>query len=272
MSGEILTMAEYEKKGAQRLQEYQQTVNKKTLDTEVSTNVNGLNPPSNFFDVFNPKMPKGLSPYRTETKELPKSATETFPELKAFTKDDLGFDLPQSKMKETQILNHDDRLGIQSYIVRGSHSTDGKFMIHQDAFKNHDRFANDVKKGTATQRQRRVPANEMSYQAYKSVAGDNTKNMQAQFLMNIYNPGMWRIIQESYKERGIELNTKASWTAKDHPAAFNRLTGSDNANGKIQALQNHHNAMGNKQLDKIITLPRDAPGSQGKLTVALVFK
>ena len=217
VSGEVLPMADYEKKGAQRLQAHRQAVDKKTPDTEVSTDVNALNPRSKFLDIFNPNMPKGLSPYRTETKELPKSATETFPELKAFTKDDLGFDLPQTKLKETQILNHDDRPGTGLPIVKGTHSTDGKFMIHQDAFKKYDRSASDGDKSTATQPQRRVPANEMSYQAYKSVAGDNTKNMQAQFLMNIYNPGMWRIIQESYKDRGIGLNTRRRGRPRANP-------------------------------------------------------
>jgi hypothetical protein len=272
VNGNILTMQEYETKGAQRLTAYQQTLKAKTPDITASTDVTKLKPPQNFFDIYNPKMPAGLSPYKTKTTPLKGSATDNFPELKVFTKEDLGFEItPTSKVKETRINNHDDPEDAGWYIVRGTHSEDGKFMVHQDAFKENDDFAKAAAAGTAKDPQKRVPANEMSYQSFKSVAGPNSKNMQAQFLTNIYNPGMWRIIQESYKARGIPLNTKATWTAKDNPQEFNRFTGSDNANGKIQALQNHHDDMGNKNLVKIVTVPRDVPGSQGKLTVALIF-
>jgi len=280
VDGEILPMVQYETKGAQRLASSDRAIAGKSPDIKATLNRAALTaapPPKTFFDIFNPQVVRGKTPYRTEIKPLPKGPLETFPELKTFTKEDLGFDMTNARMKEVQILNHDDKKGVETYIVRAAHDNDGRFMVHQDAFKDNDHFASAVdsrkKAGRpAPQDVERVPVNEMSYQGFKAVAGDKSSNMQVQFLMNIQNPGFWRILQESYKERGISVNTKATWTRAEHGKMFDRLAGSDNANGKILALENHHGALGDKRLTKIITVPAGVTGSEGKLTGALIFE
>lgn len=122
--------------------------------------------------------------------------------------------------------------------------------------------------------------NELSWQSWTSVAGTNTKNLQVIFLVNIENEGFWKIAAENYAEAGIPPTKAAVWEPKDakHTVWFERLLGSDNINGKMIALTNHHNEIGNKKIARVVTIPRQAAKALGasgstamKFTAALVL-
>ena len=150
-------------------------------------------------------------------------------------------------------------------INSGGYDPKGQFIIANIAFKANDKVA---KSNPA-----KVPNNEMTWQAFASAAKTKTPNLKVIFLRDIQNVGMWAIAQTNYQEASIGLDQVAVWdqSTPQKKVWFDRFMGSDNANGKLLALTNHHGGEGNKQVAKIITITKQAAGSQGKFTAALML-
>lgn len=84
------------------------------------------------------------------------------------------------------------------------------------------------------------------------------------------------ILRQAYAANDIPLSKHATWELDAHDKVktewFTRLVGSDNIGGKLLTMSNHHKAMGNKQIKKMTTYPRQiGEKTKGKLTMVLTL-
>lgn len=188
-----------------------------------------------------------------------------FPELKIFNKDELGFDMSAPKQMMRVVVTNGGQTGTKPTINKGTYDKNGEFMILEEAFK-----INDEK--------RKVPINEIGYQAYAKTAGENTKNLKGMFLMDVQNKEFWAITRTNYNEAGYNFDQVVTFKrgTPAETAQFERFLGSPNINSKFNSLTNHHGATGGREPTKIIIVPKQAKRADdtpnGKLTAALVFE
>lgn len=278
VGGKPKPMSVYEAAGKKSYTDYIDAVSHKTDDTTTTTERDKIVKNKVFPDAFQIKD----SVYQlADSKE---ELYTDYPELKYFSAPDLGgFDV--SKKLGGQRLTHktitnkppasQQNSGMPT-ILEGVYDKSGLVQVALNAFKGND--------NTAKTSDYRLPVNELSWQTWTSVAnskqGNNLKNLQIIFLVNIQNTGFWQIAAENYKEAGIAPNKVAVWEPKDakHTVWFERFLGSDNINGKMIALKNHHTEIGDKKIARVVTMPRQAIAALGapgptsmKFTAALVL-
>ena len=175
---------------------------------------------------------------------------------KNFKLSELGFKIEPGKFVDrVAVLYRKDK----GMVNRGSYDPDGNFIMYQDAFKKTN---DDVAK--------KLPLNEIGMQNFINVAGDNTKNLKAAFLMDVQNKEFWAITRQNYNDMKQPFDQVL--TFEHGTPQFNRYMGSPSLFSKFYSFGNHHNAIGNKIPDKVIVIPKQAEGSGGQLTVAVVFK
>ncbi|KAK8003963.1 hypothetical protein PG989_003682 [Apiospora arundinis] len=176
-------------------------------------------------------------------------------ELKNFKPAELGFDInaPGTSTKVT-VRRASDKKDINI----GTYDPKGNFIYYESAFKE----ANNVED--------KIPLNEVGMQNFKKIAGDNTKNFKVAFLANIQNKEFWEITRQNYND--VKQPYSQVMTFEHGTPQFDRYMGSPNINSKFFSWGNHHNAIGNKQVDKIVVIPKQVEGSGGKMTAALIFK
>lgn len=287
--GTVEPIEVYQRKGKDRIDAYEAAILSNRPETRVVDDASQVNVEAkdSFWNIF--KNDK----YFLFEEDAAKKAT-SFPELKPFTAAGIGFDpRTMGTMKQITIkprpqenpakggpgpanipgnTNPANAYSPTDVISRGGYDYDGRYIVAQDGFKGND---------LTPPGQQRIPVNEISWQAFASAANGRrrggpslTGNLKVIFLMDIQNKGFWRITEQNYKEAGKELKEVVEWTRGDAAATarFERFIGSDNINGKIIALRNHHNAIGNKRVAKVITAPRASGHSQGRFTAALVLE
>ncbi|CAJ2501345.1 Uu.00g041980.m01.CDS01 [Anthostomella pinea] len=133
--------------------------------------------------------------------------------------------------------------------TEGAYDPHGELFFMVEAYK--------ARNPTPRDDRRYVPANEISWQCYAKVAGENTKNLKLILLMDINNKGFWSITAHNYEEVGKSTDEIAVWERGDDSDSlkrFERFLGGDIMNGILLALANHHNAIGDKTISKIITI------------------
>ncbi|KAI1840390.1 hypothetical protein JX266_013398 [Neoarthrinium moseri] len=183
-------------------------------------------------------------------------------ELKIFKASELGFEIKQSRLVQLTVRNPNDAQPISQAL----YDPDGNYIMYQVAFK-------DGNKATD-----KVPLNEIGMQNFLRVAGpdkaknkpDSTKNFKAAFLMDIQNKEFWGITRQNYND--MKQPFSEVLTFNRGTPQFDRYMGSPNIKSKFFSYGNHHNAIGNKVVDKIIIIPKQAENSGGKFTAALIFK
>ncbi|KAI9712382.1 MAG: hypothetical protein M1820_001595 [Bogoriella megaspora] len=257
--GDVETLLFYQQKGKTRMEEYSHALISKTEDTKVLNDVKEVDVrgKTSFLDIRHNAKYLGVSGSRV---------FHTFPELKVFREADLSLDVKTLKsLREITVSDATSKAIIKPIINRGTYDPNGEVIIAQVAFKANDQTPRDSPE--------RVPVNEISWQAYASVAKgtDKQKRLKVIFFMDIQNRGFWSITAQNYEQAGIPTDKMHVWTAADHLESFQRFIGSDTINGKVRFLTNHHIAIGNKTLAKVITIPKQVPGSQGRFTAALVL-
>jgi hypothetical protein len=264
--GKVDTLSSYQTKGNQRYTAFEDAKLRGTDDTPILADRNEAHIPASFPDLFEVK-----DHYFVDSKPG-KTLDDYDPEIFLFTKEELGVDLPAThtevkvfSVRDGKTVGQSDDPNREFYILRGGYTEDGQIIFAKDAFKDNDVTPTGDGK---------IPINEISWQTYASVAKDNTKNLKAIMLMDIQNKGFWAITAANYGERGIPLTQKAVWRRgdADNTKWFERLLGSDNINSKIFAFTNHHNALGNPNIDSIVTIPKMVPGSGFRMIAALVLK
>jgi hypothetical protein len=266
--GKVLTLSAYESKGNQRYTAYENAKLKGTEDTPILADRNAAHMPQSFPDLL-----KLDDHYHLES--WPGTDLDYYkPELDLFTSEDFGgvgfpdhhTEVKVFSVENGEVIGKSDDPSSEYYVLRGGYSEDGQFIFAKDAFKANDKApANDPG---------RLPINELSYQAYASVAKENTKNLKAIILMDIQNKGFWAITNANYEERGIPITEKATWRRGDaaNTKWFERFLGSDTINGKLLSTMNHHNALGDPIVDSIVTIPKNVQGKGQRMFGALVFK
>ncbi|KAI9694048.1 MAG: hypothetical protein M1822_003319 [Bathelium mastoideum] len=263
--GTVAPLQTYQNQGQQRLSAYQEAVSQNEPDTKIVQTPEDVDTKTkkSFLNFMMNKQYFGIQ------EDYPRGAN--FPELQAFDSKDLGVN-PESirQLKEITIVDKTSKDLVKPIINRGSYDPNGVVMLAEAAFKAHDK--------TPRNSPERIPVNELSWQAFASVAKQGKKslttNLKVIFLINIQNKGFWSIAAQNYKEIGLEPNKMHVWERGDAAATrrFERFIGSDNANGKVLFLTNHHTAAGNKKILKVITVPKGAPGSSNKFTAAIVLE
>ncbi|CAJ2500131.1 Uu.00g029840.m01.CDS01 [Anthostomella pinea] len=251
----------YEQKGDQRLAAYDEARKKKTPDTTIFDNADESGKSGDehksFFNIY-----KNEDYFEFDTETIP---TTNYPELQGFKSADTGVDLGDIKeLEETTIRDATGDM-FKEVINLGAYDKKGKIIVAVSAFKEN----NHTPRG-----RQYVPINEVGWQVYAHTAEGNVENLKVIFLMNIQNKGFWSITAKNYEEFGKKTDEMVVWEAGHGDALkrFKRFLGSDNINGKLLALTNHHNAIKDKDIAKVITIPKDVPGSQGKFTAALVLE
>lgn len=250
----------YLKKGHERIKSLESAVNSHEDDTTIVTNSCEADPPKKFMDMFK------VDSYKIEPGFGQKASK--YPELEQLNSDDIGFEFDSnSKITEYTVRWGGDNKG--QIINEGGYSMDGIFIIASQAFKANDKLPKDSNE--------RVPNNEMTWQAFaKAASKRNTKKLQGMILRDIQNKGAWEILRQAYAAKDIPLSKHATWESDTHDKVktewFTRLVGSDNIGGKPLTMSNHHKAMGNKQIKKITTYPRQiGEKTKGKLTMVLTL-
>ncbi|KAI9668109.1 MAG: hypothetical protein M1821_000929 [Bathelium mastoideum] len=239
--GTVAPLQTYQNQGQQRLSAYQEAVSQNEPDTKIVQTPEDVDTKTkkSFLNFMMNKQYFGIQ------EDYPRGAN--FPELQAFDSKDLGVN-PESirQLKEITIVDKTSKDLVKPIINRGSYDPNGVVMLAEAAFKAHDK--------TPRNSPERIPVNELSWQAFAS--------------------GFWSIAAQNYKEIGLEPNKMHVWERGDAAATrrFERFIGSDNANGKVLFLTNHHTAAGNKKILKVITVPKGAPGSSNKFTAAIVLE
>lgn len=271
--GSVKQMSAYEEAGKKAYDAYAAAVSGGTADTTTTTDINKVVS----LKVFPAAFTVENAVYR-KTDPICELYAAVVPELKYFAAAQLGFNFDRKLggklfCVET-VTNVPSKSGeTMPTILKGAYDKTGFVQIGMDAFKDNDKTAKTDK--------HRLPVNELSWQTAMSVAGSNAKNLQVIFLTNIQNMGFWAIAAQNYKEANIAPDTVAVWEPKDkkHTVWFERLLGSDNIHGKILALTNHHTAIGNKKIARVVTIPRQAMAKLGatgataaKFTAALVLE
>ncbi|CAJ2508472.1 Uu.00g134980.m01.CDS01 [Anthostomella pinea] len=254
--GTPLPIATYEKKGAERLEAYNAARIHKTPDTTIFDDESDASKDEHksFFNIY-----ENEDYFKFHTETVP---TKSYPELQLFKSDDTGVDVGDIKELEGIEITDPD-VGLEINV--GAYDKEGRIMMAFSAFKEN----NATPRGPTY-----VPNNEIGWQAFAHTAGDKVENLKVIFLMNIMNKGFWSIAAKNYNEIGKNYDEMVVWDAGHGEALkrFQRFLGSDNINGKLLALTNHHNAIKNKDIAKVITIPKDVHGSNGKFTAALVLK
>lgn len=250
----------YLKKGEERIKALETAVNSHKEDTIIVTDACEADPPEKFMDMFK------VESYKIEPDFGQKAGK--YPELGQLNSADIGFEFDSnSKITEYTVRWGEDNKG--EIINAGGYSMDGIFIIASQAFKANDKLPKDS--------QERVPNNEMTWQAFaKAASKRNTKKLQGMILRDIQNKGTWEILRQAYSAKDIPLSQHATWESDAHDKVktewFTRLVGSDNIGGKLLTMSNHHKAMGNKEIKKITTYPRQiGEKTKGKLTMVLTL-
>lgn len=246
------------------MRDYEAAIASNRADTKAVTDLCEVDvgpPPIAFADIFSSQIDP--RPYYI-TPDIGVSV-DKYPELSLFKQADTGVDLSGKNFPEYDIRN--DEKATSKTINEGGYDKGGTFIVANIAFKGNDQKAKDDPS--------RVPNNDMTWQAFaKAATKNNVKNLKVIYLRDVQNAGMWAITQTNYSERKIDLSTIEVWDASTPQGEiwFNRFLGSDNVSGKILTLTNHHQALGNKKILKIITIPKQATsGTSSKYTAALVL-
>jgi len=247
-------MGTYEQGGKDAVTNYQATVKNGKEDTKIldpatdDLSLLGKNPAEAFLDI------RKNDQYQIVDTDVLISDVK---ELKNFQSGELGFDIKSSGLLRQTVVNTADG---RQMINRGTYDKGGQFIAYQDAFKDADTAAADKK----------IPLNEIGLQNFKAAAGVNTNKLKAAFLMDIQNKEFWGIIRNNYND--LKQPFDQVLTFKSGTPQFDRIMGSPNFKSKFFAFGNHHNDIGDPVPDKVIVIPKDAPDSGNKLTVAVVFK
>ncbi len=217
------------------------------------TDVAQVNKPTKFLDYTkNPDYDQAIDYVKPQLK---------YPEILAFKSDDINLDTSTiGQAKQVSV-----RYRGNGIITEGTYASDGQWIVAEKGFKDNDKTPSDSPA--------RVPVNEMQWQSFAGAAKANTKNLKVVFLMDIRSKGFWQITKQNYAEANMPLTQIGVWApgTAEETARFKRYLGSDNINGKILQFTNHHGAIGDKQIVKVITIPKQAEGSNGRLTAALVL-
>ena len=174
-----------------------------------------------------------------------------------FKESDIGFNIRDTD-KVTQITVSREGNTEGEVITEGAFDPNGKFMVYSNTFKVENDLVPD-----------HVPLNEIAMQNFINVAGANTKNLQAAFITNVKNKGFYDITKRNYFDAKQTFQRVVSFPRGT--LEFSRIIGSDNVFSKMFSYMNHHNALGDKEIKKIVIMPRQSPGSDSELSIAIVF-
>lgn len=244
-------MADYERSGRSQVDDYEQIVKSGRPDTRVvqtEADLAKYSPHEAFLDF------RENAGYRVRND---KYSYSYYKSLRNFDSSELGFDFEQAKdiMQVTVTEKGGDSGAV---IAQGSYDPEGRFMVYQMAFKDENNKVAD-----------HVPLNEISMQNFIAVAGDQTKNLKAAFITDIQNKGFFAITRQNYND--LKQPFDKVLTFERGTPQFYRYMGSDNIRSTIFSFGNHHHAIGNKIIDKIIVIPKQVQGSDDELAVAIVF-
>ncbi|EFE41791.1 hypothetical protein TRV_03473 [Trichophyton verrucosum HKI 0517] len=254
--GDIRPIGDYKDKGTQNLASLRQAITKDDPDTTIVSKDEDVHPPRSFYNLFMAELYEAQPTFGAKGSQHPEL-------LNLLKKEDTGFEFAaHTSWTEYSIRSkHVSQAALQ--VNHGGYSRNGEFIIANTAFKD----AIPYPKGHP----QRIPNNEITWQCFAKVAKEKTKNLKGLILRDIQNRGTWKILREAYEKKGIPLNQKAVWKPDPNDPGmdglFKTIVGSDNIAGKLLILQNHHKAIGNKEINKVITWTRHAEGSLNKLTV-----
>ncbi|KAI1868396.1 hypothetical protein JX265_007219 [Neoarthrinium moseri] len=248
MGNDPKQMDEYAKAGKTQVDSYEATVHSNKPDVLTvgsKAELQGKGPNEAFLDIR--KNPA----YKIEEVKV---LTSELKELKNFKSSELGFEIKQGFVTQVSVRNGKD----PEPINQGIYDPNGNYIMYQVAFKDGNNVAD------------KIPLNEIGMQNFQKVAGDNTKNFKAAFLMELQNKEFWGITRQNYND--MKQPFSEVMTFNRGTPQFERYMGSPNINSKFFSYGNHHNAIGNKIVDKIVIIPKQAENSGGKFTAALIFK
>ncbi|KAI1773875.1 hypothetical protein F4818DRAFT_442633 [Hypoxylon cercidicola] len=262
--GDVKPIADYEVKGKERLMAYENAVKQNREETKIVDDEAQVRNGESFFNIFKKVKYYEVTPDMFKRKE-------DFKEFSLFQKKDLGFDYSEFGLLRQITIKDETFTGPNKPIINmGTYSTEGRFIISEERYKAHDK--------TPPNSNQKTPMNEVTWQAFASIANDKgvskTQNLKVIFMKDIQNKGFWSITGQNYKEAGIDTNKMVVWKPGDaaETARFHRFLGSDNINGMLLFLANHHRSAGNKKVAKVITIPKGVKGSRNKFTAALVLE
>ncbi|TLS21848.1 uncharacterized protein PpBr36_09633 [Pyricularia pennisetigena] len=190
--------------------------------------------------------------------------------LMGFDRGQIGFDLRQMEGVTKTVHTTNQEQMWENTILDLLTDSEGDFMATNCMFK-----ANDlVRRGQEVGDQRlTVPMNELIYQSFLESLEDGTElaaNLKAIFVLQIWNfefdqiatahygtdredmmPMSWRTTVEGEKDIAYEfLGTRVLW-------------------GFVRMLCNHHGALGDKPIDKVIIRPTDPTGNRWDAVIKL---
>jgi hypothetical protein len=249
--GEVKPFSEFNQKGNERRTDHENAVSSNRAETRIVAR------PEEYVEreayVYwrnNPEYSNNMARYTIPT--------DNHPELEVFKAEHLE-DFDPARLDtdaiELTIRSKDDQVILQS-----TYGKDGDFILAQEAFK-----ANDP---TVDPRMS-VPINEIWWQAFRDFVSDKAASLHVIFLMDITNKGFWSVTEKAYDQYDKAFSEVVVWK-RDDIENFDAFIGTDNINGKVIAMMNHHLQAGDKQIRQIVTAPRHVEGSDGKMTVALV--
>lgn len=245
-------MGFYKDKATERLDKLRGAIDSNEPDTIVVKKVEDVQPQKAFFDIFSAE---GYVPSLSYEKK-----GKYFKELvHLLKKEDTGFDYTEY----TPLVEYTIRSKNQGSVINdAAFSRDGEFIIASSAFKENIPYPKGDPK--------RVPNNEITWQCFEK-ATKNPKNLKGLILRDIQTKGTWKILHHAYEKMGFPLDKKAVWKPDPKDPVmddlFKTIVGSDNISGKLLILQNHHQALGNKEVTKVITWTKKVEGSNSKLTM-----
>jgi hypothetical protein len=246
-------MSDYEQAGAKQIKNYNEAVASDTEDTPIleSKEEVAKHPLNTAFLDY-----RKNTGYRATTDASKKLSS--LQSVWAYSEEELGFNIRDTD-KVTQITVRKSDANEDQLVTEGSYDPEGKIIVYQNAFKEQNVQVTDP-----------IPLNEIAMQNFIRVAGDNTRNLKAAFITDIQNKGFFDITRKNYNDK--HENFKTVLTFKAGTAEFNRYIGSDNVKSKMFSFINHHNAIGNKKIEKIVVAPMQADKADHELSIAIVFK
>ena len=247
------SIEEYEEKGKKVMENYEEVVKSDKPDTLIVQTEAELKDHDDKKAFLNFHKHGGYKTNNDNEVEF-----RSFKSLQNFKSSEIGFDIaPETKVTRVTVADkNDDKNNV---IIISSYDPKGDFIVFQSAFKK----GNNEIPG-------HVPLNEMNMQNFIKVAGHNTKNVRAAFIENIMNKGFFDITRQNYNDMKQPFDKMLTFN-RGTPQ-FDRFMGSEIIWSKVVSFTNHHNAIGNKIIEKIVVVPKQAKNSDEELAVAIVFK
>ncbi|KAH8885864.1 hypothetical protein GQ53DRAFT_350098 [Thozetella sp. PMI_491] len=255
--GEPKPMSDYVRSGSNQLNAYTEAVSTHRADTPLVSSVDKYDNIhfTNLLDLNADKSGYGLFDYEVE---IPAMDGDIKP-LLTFKQEHLGFDPAPMMNRQGTRVKITNGIRQDNPISEGVYDPQGEWAVIEAELKSSDNNPG-----------KRIPVNELTWQAQVKVFKTNTGKLKVMFIENVRNKGFCEITKQNYIETNKALDSVAVW--EPGTVYFNRMLGSDNLSGKFNAWSNHHTAFGDKEIERIATMPRQVAGSDGFFHVAVVFK